>query len=117
MAGVNAFEYVHVGKIPEIAYSIKRRIDYSGFGLENSKDLEEVYKEAGLSDALRKKINWAIANSFDNLIDVTRVLFVEEESGVVCEKCAWEEYDFQIALGLCRKSARKREKEMEKQNV
>jgi len=109
ISGNNCFEHVHEGGIPVIAYSIKRRIDYSGFGLEGSKELKEVYDEAKLSEVLQKKINWAIANSFDSLIGVTSDLFVEEEDGVVCEKCAWQEYDFQIALGLCKKSARRRE--------
>lgn len=105
-----AFKREHIGAIPTIAYSIKRRIDYSGFGLEGSNELKEVYDEAKLSEALQKKINWTIANSFDSLLDVTGALFVEEEDGVVCAKCAWREYDFQIALDLCKKSAYSREK-------
>jgi hypothetical protein len=105
-----AFKREHIGSIPVIAYSIKRRIDYSGLGLEGSNELKEVFDEAKLSEALQKKINWAIANSFDSLIDVTGALFVEEEDGIVCAKCAWREYDFQIALELCRKSAYSREK-------
>lgn len=104
-----AWKREHIGSIPVIAYSIKRRIDYSGLGLEGSKELKEVYDEAKLSEDQQKKINWAIANSFDSLLDVTGALFVEEEDGVVCAKCAWREYDFQIALDLCKKSARRRE--------
>ncbi len=109
ISGNQCFERVHIGPIPPIAYSIKRRIDYSGLGLEGSKELKEVYDEAKLSDTMQKKITQAIASQFDELLDVTGSLFVEEEDGVVCEKCAWDEYDFQIALGLCEKSARKRE--------
>ena len=105
-----AWKRAHIGPIPVIAYSIKRRIDYSGLGLEGSKELKEVYDEANLSEALQKKTTWAIANSFDSLLDVTGALFVEEEDGIVCAKCAWREYDFQIALELCRKSAYSQEK-------
>ena len=104
-----AWKLAHIGPIPQIAYSIKRRIDYSGFGLEGSKELKEVYDEAKLSEALQKKINWAIANSFDSLLDVTGALFLEEEDGIVCKECAWQEYDFQIALDMCEKSARRRD--------
>jgi hypothetical protein len=109
VSGNNCFERMHDGQIPVIAYSIKRRIDYSCVWLEGSNELKEVYDEAKLSDAMRKKINWAIANSFDSLIYVTSVLFVEEEDGIVCAKCACREYDFQIALKLCRTSAYRRE--------
>jgi len=105
-----AWKRAHIGPIPVIAYSIKQRIDYSGMGLEGSNELKEFYDEAKLSEALQEKITQAIASPFDNLLDVTGTLFVEEEDGVVCEKCAWREYDFQIALELCRKSVYSREK-------
>jgi hypothetical protein len=107
--GNNCFERVHEGAIPVIAYSIKRRIDLSNLGMEDSKELKEVFDEAKLSDALQKKITWAIASPFDGLLDMAGALFVEEEDGVVCKKCAWKEYDFQIALDLCKISARRRE--------
>jgi hypothetical protein len=42
------------------------------------------------------------------LLEQLDALFVEEEGGVVCTKCAWDEYDFQIALALCKKSAYQR---------
>ena len=109
ISGNKCFELVHEGPIPPKAYSIKRRIDYSGMGLEGSNELKEVYDEANLSEALQKKISLAIADSFDALLSVTGALFVEEEEGIVCEACAWLEYDFQQALALCERSARRRE--------
>ena len=108
ISGNQCFERVHEGPIPLRAYSIKRRIDYAGLGLEGSKELKDVYAEADLSEALQKKITLAIADSFDALLEVTGALFVEEEDGIVCTKCAWREYDFQVAIGLCKRSARKR---------
>lgn len=100
----------HIGAIPVIAYSIKRRISLSGLGLEGSDELREVYSEAGLSKTLQEKITRAFVHSFDGLIETAGALFVEEEDGVVCAKCAWSEYDFQIALDLCKTSAHRREK-------
>lgn len=105
ISGNDCFELVHEGPIPTKAYSIKRKISISDLGLEGSTELKAVYDAAKLSEDLQKKITWTIANSFDGLIDVAGALFVEEEDGVVCEKCAWREYDFQIALDLCKKSA------------
>ncbi len=109
VSGNQCFERVHEGPIPPRAYSIKHRIDYSGMGLEGSKELKDVYDEADLSETLQKKINLAIADSFDALLEVTGALFVEDEDGIVCKDCAWVEYDFQEALALCEISARKRE--------
>lgn len=103
------FRRAHIGSIPVIAYSIKRRMSVSSYGLEGSKELEAVFEEAKINEVLQKKIVWAIGNSFDSLITEAGALFVEDEDGVVCAKCAWKEYDFQIALDLCKISARRRE--------
>lgn len=104
------FRHEHYGPIPVLAYSIKRRIKVSDLGLEGSKELDQVLAEAQISGELRRQLERLIANSFDGLISKVRDLFVEEEDGVVCTKCAWQEYDFQNALELCRKSARRRER-------
>ena len=111
VSGNTCFEHEHIGPIPVLAYSIKRKIDISYLGMEGSQELKEFFDEAKLSEALQKKITRAIAGQFDGLLEVAGALFVEEEDGVVCAKCAWLEYDFQIALALCKTSARCREKE------
>ena len=108
ISGNQCFERVHEGPIPTRAYSIKRRIDCSSLGIEGSKELKDLYAEANLSEALQKRITMSIANSFDALLEVTGALFVEEEDGIVCTKCAWREYDFQVAIALCERSARRR---------
>lgn len=113
--GNTIFRHVHIGQIPVKAYAIKKRINVSYFGLEGSKDLIDFYKEAEINKEMQEKITRLIANSIDGLIEETGALFVDDEDGVVCEKCAWKEYDFQIALSLCRKSARAREKAAEEE--
>lgn len=83
----HGYRLKHVGPIPVIAYSIKHRLKAEDFGVES-----------------------------DELIEALRGVFVEEEDGVICQACAWREYDFQIALELVKKSAWKRsEEESEKQ--
>lgn len=107
--GTACWKSEYNGPIPVTAYSIKRRMRVSSYGLEGSKELKAVFEEAKVSEALQKKIVCAIGNSLDSLITETGALFVEEEDGVVCEKCAWDEFSFQRALVLCRVSARRRE--------
>jgi hypothetical protein len=80
------YQLKHVGPIPIVAYSIRRRIEISDHGL--SKELE---------------------TALEDLMDQADTLFVEEADGVVCEQCAWDELEFQRALGLCKISARRRE--------
>lgn len=109
ISGNICFKYVHEGEIPTLAYSIKRKIDLSVLWMEGSRELKEFFDEAKLSEALQEKITGAIASPFDGLLEVAGALFVEEEDGVVCKKCAWAEYDFQIALALCKTSAYRRE--------
>lgn len=86
---VQGFQLKHIGQLPVIAYSIKRRVKTSDFGLKGNGEIE---------------------SAFNDLIDLLGEIFVEEEDGVICEECAWKEYKFQIALSLCKKSARVREK-------
>lgn len=107
--GHAAYQRKHSGPIPTIAYSIKQRLNVSGLGMEGSQELKSVFEEAQVNTALQKKIILLIANSFDGLLTEIGACFVEEEDGVVCEKCAWKEYDFQIALDLCKTSASRRE--------
>jgi hypothetical protein len=110
------FKREHIGEIPVIAYSIKKRMDISALGLDGSKELEKILSDAQISNDLQKKITNAITNVFDGLTDEISALFVEEEDSIVCTKCAWNEYDFQIALGLCKTSAhRRRQAEFEEQ--
>lgn len=83
------YRLAHVGPIPVMAYSIKRRMKPGDFGIE--------------------------ANE---LVEALDGLFVEEADGVVCAACACREYDFQIALELVKTSAYRREEakaEAEKQ--
>ncbi len=84
----HGYKLQHGGPIPVIAYSIKRRLKIVDLGLKGNEQLE---------------------NAFNQLSDELGALFAEEEDSIVCEKCAWHEYDFQIALSLCKRSARIRE--------
>jgi hypothetical protein len=111
-----SFTHEHNGLIPVIAYSIKRRIKASELGLPEKEGLGRIISEAGVNEPLREKIRDAIIDSFEGIIDQMEALFVEDEDSVVCTKCAWDEYDFQIALQLCKTSAhRRRQAEFEEQ--
>jgi hypothetical protein len=90
----HGYQLQRVGPIPIIVYSIKRRLKISDLGLSGNEQLED---------------------AFDQLTDELGALFAEEEDGIVCEKCAWDEYDLQIALSLCRRSARIREQAEEEE--
>lgn len=117
--GNAAYKREHTGPLPVIAYSIKQRLKVSDLGIEGSQELKSVFDEAQVNTDLQKKIILLIADSFDGLLTEIGACFVEEEDGVVCAKCAWKEYDFQIALDLCKTSAQKRaaaeDKEQEQQ--
>lgn len=76
-----AYRRGHVGALPILAYSVKHPLKPWDFGIE-SDEIEE-----------------ALSN-----------VWVEEDDGVICAACAWREYDFQIALGLVKTSAHRREK-------
>jgi hypothetical protein len=88
LAGHAAFKRVHVGPIPVVAYAIKRRFDLSDLGFEIQKEIKEAFRN----------------------LDDSGALFLEETDNVICEQCAWREYDFQAALQLCIKSAWARSK-------
>lgn len=70
----------YVGDLPVIAYSIKRRLKLSDVDLKGSEALEDLTYDLGS-------------------------VFVEEEDGIVCRSCAWDEYKFQIALSLVKRAA------------
>lgn len=109
---LGTYRFEHADVIPVIAYSIKRRLQANALGLKAR--LAEVFEEAGASEALQKMIVKNIESILDDLMTDAGTLFVEEEDGVICRKCAWKELDFQRALVLCQKSAQQREeKEVE----
>lgn len=105
-----AYQRVHVGQIPVIAYRLKKRVNVSSLGLVDNDELKELFDEAKPNKALREKIEFVISN-FDNLLEVMGEMFKEVDDGILCEKCAWAEYDFQIALRLVQRSAWIREDE------
>ena len=85
---LNGYQLKHVGPIPVVAYSIKHRLKISDLGLKSSGEFEK---------------------ALNDLVDELGAVFVEEDDGVICSECAWREYNFQRALSLCKRSARKRE--------
>jgi hypothetical protein len=85
---LSGYRLEHVGPIPIIAYSIKRRLKV---------DISRL-KQTEVQDAL------------DELLDAQNGVFVEDEDGIICTDCASKELKFHLALSLCKRSAQGRER-------
>lgn len=89
----HGYKLQYMGEIPIVAYAIKHKIK--------------------LEDISRLKGDDKITEAINCLVDEIENVYVEDEDGIVCPACAWREYNFQAALSLVERSARKREFEAE----
>jgi hypothetical protein len=75
----------YIGPLPQVAYAIKRHPEISHLDFHNDEALDDLaYEVAGV--------------------------FVEDGESIVCQDCAWVEFRFEAALGLCKRSALSRER-------